>query len=112
MKDTLFVLTPNFMDKGSMYFCPFSAQVIGFLAYYPQIRETVDIIELGFEKPRQPLAELLGEDHQAAPMLVLRGEATPVPDVKISEANGHKFVEKTLQILKYLAATRSVPMPH
>lgn len=112
MKDTLFVLTPDFMEKGSTYFCPFSAQVIGFLAYYPQIRTTVDVVELGFEKPRKPLSDLLGEDHQAAPMLVLGGEAVPVPDVTIAEANGHKYIENTIQILRYLAATRSVPRPH
>ena len=112
MKDTLFVLSPGFMDKGSIFFCPFSAQVIGFLSYYPQIRDTVDVIELGFEKPRKPLADLLGEAHQAAPMLVLGGEAVPVPEVHIGEANGHKYVEKTKEILRYLAATRSVPLPH
>lgn len=112
MKDTLFVLVPGFEDRGSTYFCPFCAQVIGFLAYYPQIRDTLNVVELGFEKPRKPMSDLLGEDHQAAPMLVLAGEPTPVPDVTISEANGHKLVEKTMQILRYLAATRGVPMPH
>lgn len=112
MKDTLFVLSPGFGDQGSTYFCPFSAQVIGFLAYYPQIRDTIEIIELGFEKPRRPLSDLLGEQHQAAPMLVLGSEPTPVPDVTISEANGTKYVEKTLQIMRYLAATRGAPMPH
>lgn len=112
MKDTLFLLSPDFMDKGSTYFCPFCAQLVGFLVYYPQIRNTVDVIELAFEKPRKPLVDLLGEEHQAAPMLVLGGEPTPVPGVTINEANGHKYVEKTIQILKYLAATRSVPLPH
>lgn len=112
MKDTLFVLTPGFADKGSTYFCPFSAQVIGFLAYYPQIRDSVDVVELGFEKPRRPLADLLGEAHQGAPMLVLGGDPVPVPDVTIAEANGHQYVEKTKEILRYLAATRSVPLPH
>jgi len=112
MKDTLFLLSPDFMDRGSMYFCPFSAQVVGFLTYYPNIRDTVKVVELGFEKPREPLADLLGEEHQAAPMLVLGGEPVPVPGVTIAEANGHTYVEKTIQILKYLAATRGVPMPH
>ena len=106
------MLAPGFTDKGSVFFCPFSAQVLGFLAYYPQIRDTVDVVELGFEKPRKPLADLLGESHQAAPMLVLAGEPVPVPDVHISEANGRKYVEKTKEIMRYLAATRSVPLPH
>jgi hypothetical protein len=112
MKDKLFVLRPGFDDKGVSYFCPFSAQVIGFLDYYPQVRDSVELIELEFPKPRKPLVELIGEEHQSAPMLVLTGEPVSVPDVKISEANSHKFVEKTIEILRYLAATRSVPAPH
>src|SRR5688500_916479 len=111
MKDKLFVLRPGFDDKGNTWFCPYSAQVIGFLDYYPQIRDTVELIELDFPKPRKPLAGLLGEHHQSAPKLVLAGEPASVADVKISEANSHKFVEKTIEILRYLAATRGVPAP-
>jgi hypothetical protein len=110
--DKLFVLRPGFDDAGTTYFCPFSAQVVGFLAYYPQVRDSLEIIELEFSKPREPLASLLGESHQAAPMLVLVGEPTQVPKVTIAEANGHPYVEKTIEILRYLAATRSVPGPH
>jgi hypothetical protein len=112
MKDTLFVLRPGFDDKGKTWFCPYSAQVVGFLAYYPQVRESVDVIELDFAKPREPLASMLGTEHQAAPMLVLAGERVDVPDVKIKDANGHAYVEKTIEILRYLASTRSVPLPH
>jgi hypothetical protein len=112
MKDRLFLLRPGFEDKGTTYFCPFSAQVVGFLAYYPEVRDSLEIVELDFPKPREPLASLLGEDHQAAPMLVLAGPAVPVPNVKVGEANGHFFVEKTIEILRYLAATRSVPTQH
>jgi hypothetical protein len=112
MKDKLFVLRPGFDDKGVSYFCPFSAQVIGFLSYYPQVRDSVDLVELEFPKPRKRLVELIGEDHQSAPMLVLGDAPVAVPNVKIDEANSHKFVEKTIEILRYLAATRSVPAPH
>ncbi|HUS28140.1 MAG TPA: DUF3088 family protein [Kofleriaceae bacterium] len=112
MKDTLFLLRPGFTDKGKTYFCPYSAQVVGFLAYYPQVRESLDVIELDFTKPREPLATMLGAEHQAAPMLVLGGPPVDVPDVKIKEERGHSYVEKTIEILRYLAATRSVPLPH
>lgn len=112
MRDTLFVLRPGFDDKGVTYFCPYSAQVVGFLSYYPQVRETLDVIELDFAKPREPLATLVGPDHQSAPMLVLGGDKVDVPNVKIAEAGGHWYVEKTMEILRYLAATRSLPMPH
>ncbi len=112
MKDTLYVLAPGFDDGGTTYFCPFSAQVMGYLGYYPQVKATLDIVELDFKKPRKPLSDVLDESHQAAPMLVLGGNAVAVPDVTIGEANGRKFVEKTKEILKYLAATRSTPAPH
>jgi hypothetical protein len=110
--DKLFVYRPGFQENGVTYFCPYSAQIIGFLTYYPQVRATVELVELEFAKPRKPLVDLVGEDHQAAPMLVFAGEPVRVPDVKIGEANSHKFVEKTIEILRYLAATRSVPAPH
>jgi len=112
MKDTLFVLAPSFEDNGERYFCPFSAQVVGFLAYYPKVKDTLTIVELAFPKPRKPLSDVLGETHQAAPMLVLGGEPVPVPGVTIAEANGNTYVEKTIEIIRYLAATRSVPLPH
>ena len=113
-RDTLFVLRPGFTDKGKHWFCPFSAQVVGFLDYYPEIKESLEIVELDFAKPRQPIVELIGEAHQSAPLLVLHEESNPetVEGVTLSEAKGRKFVEKTIQILRYLAATRGVPGPH
>ena len=112
MKDTLFVYRPGFTEGGTSYFCPHSAQVVGFLAYYPHVRDTVELVELDWPRPRAPLVALLGEDHQAAPMLVLGDAPVRVPGVDVREANGHPYVEDTLQILRYLAATRSVPAPH
>ena len=112
MKDTLYLLAPDFKDQGETYFCPYSAQVTGFLAYYPQLRDTVDVVELPFEKPRRPLSDVLGEEHQAPPMLVLAGEPVAVPRVTVGHANGRYFVGKTIEILRYLAATRGVPTPH
>ena len=113
MKDQLFVLRPGFTDKGATHFCPYSAQVSGFLTYYPQVKATLDLVELEFPKPRHPLVDLVGDKHQAAPLLVLAHDSrADVPDVAVGEANGHRFVEKTIDILRYLAATRGVPGPH
>jgi len=97
MKDRLFVLKPGFTDKGETWFCPYSAQVIGYLAYYPHVRDTLEVIELDFPKPRHPLVDLVGEDNQSMPCLVL--------------AEGG-FVGKTMEILRHLAKTRGTPMPH
>lgn len=111
--DRLFVYSPSFDDQGTRWFCPFSAQVIGYLAYYPAVRATLEIVELDFAKPRRPLVELVGEAHQAAPCLVL-GEASAreVAGVTITEERGVHFVTRTIEILRYLAATRGTPGPH
>ena len=114
MRDTLFVLRPGFTDKGKTWFCPYSAQVVGFLDYYPEIKESLEIIELDFARPRQPIIELVGEEHQAAPLLVLHEDVNPDPveGVGFQQAKGRTFVEKTIEILRYLAASRGVPGPH
>jgi len=112
MKDTLFLFRPGFDDGGGTYFCPYSAQVVGFLAYYPQVRETIDVVELGWPKPRQPLIDLIGDRNQSAPVLVLAGEPVEVARVTIDRFEGRAVVEKTIEIMRYLAATRGVPGPH
>jgi hypothetical protein len=113
MRDTVFVLRPGFHDKGQIWFCPYSAQVIGMLTYYPQLRDTLDVVELGFQKPRYPVATMLGEDNQSLPVLVLAPDSeTAVKDVHVSRAGGLCYVSKTIEILRYLAATRGVPPPH
>ena len=113
-RDRLFVYTPGFFEDGRTWFCPFSAQVIGFLTYYPEVRATLTLHELDFQRPRHALVDLLGEAHQAAPILVLHeGAPATAPDgVTIASANGRRYVEKTIEILRYLAATRAVPGPH
>jgi hypothetical protein len=111
--DRLFVYRPGFSDRGTDWFCPYSAQVIGYLAYYPAVRETLEIVELELTKPRRPLVDLVGEANDAAPCLVL-GSASPraVDGVTIAERQGHCFVSKTIEILRYLAATRGTSPPH
>lgn len=112
MKDTLFVLRPGFDDGGTAYFCPYCAHVIGYLTYFPAVRDTLDIVELDFPRPRRALLELIGEEHQSAPKLVLGGAPAAVPDVTVSEANGRTFIAGAVQIMKYLAVTRGTPIPH
>lgn len=99
-RDRLFVFQQSFVDPErpgmEPWFCPYSAQVIGFLSYYPEVRATLDVHELDFAKPRHALVDVLGEALQAAPMLVLHAGA-PAEGVTIAEANGHRYVAKTLK---------------
>jgi glutaredoxin len=113
MRDTLFLLTPGFTDQGTRWFCPYCAQVTGMLTYFPALRDTLDIVEVDYAKPRQAIVALVGEEHQSCPVLVLGDEApATVEGVRIDEAHGRRFVKATLEILRYLAATRGLPLPH
>jgi hypothetical protein len=114
VKDTLYVLRPGFDDGGARYFCPYCAQVTGYLTYFPEVRDTLEIIELDFARPRRALVDLIGEANQSAPKLVLAdgAQAIDAPGVEISLANGRRFVANTAAILRYLALTRGTPLPH
>lgn len=114
MRDTLFLLTPGFEDKGKPWFCPYSAQVVGMLTYYPQLRDTLDVVEVPFPKPRQAVVELLGDKHQALPMLVLGDDAPTeeLANITVGEHDGRRYVSNTIEIMRYLAVTRGVPAPH
>lgn len=115
-RDHLFVYAPGFVDPalgGQRWFCPYSAQVVGFLSYYPEVRATLELVPIDFVKPRVPLVALVGERYQAAPILVLAPGSPDAPeDVHVTAVGPHRVVERTLEILRYLAATRGVPLPH
>lgn len=113
-RDTLFVLRPGFDDGDTSFFCPYSAQIMGYLAYFPAVRDTLDVVEVDYAKPRQALIDMIGEANQAAPCLVLGDSSAKhtVAGVSISSNEGHRFVSKTIVILRYLAATRGTPTPH
>jgi hypothetical protein len=113
MRDTLYVFRPGFSDQGEIWFCPYSAQVIGMLTYYPRLRETLDVVELDFAKPRYPVATMLGAENQSLPVLVLGADSPgAAADVKVAEADGVRYVSRTIEILRYLAVTRDLPRPH
>lgn len=114
MKDQLFLLKPDFKDQGSgPFFCPESALVEGMLSFYPVLREKVDVHYINFEKPRQEIVSLLGEENQGAPKLVLgEGIRRIPPEVSVDTANGRKFISKDIEICRYLASTYGVGTPH
>jgi Protein of unknown function (DUF3088) len=74
--DILFLLKPNFLDKyrdsdDQKYYCPDCAFLEGVLSYYPQLREQLDIRYIDFPKPRKEIVELVGEEFQGCPNLIL-----------------------------------------
>lgn len=113
-KDILFLLKPGFEEDGEHWFCPYSAQVIGFLDYFPAARDTLDIRVVDFPKPRREIVELIGDELQSCPVLVLARDAIVPDDIAadVIASQGQRVISRTKAILHYLATSRELPKPH
>jgi len=113
-KDRLYLLRPGFEDPaldsgGKGWVCPACCMVEGFLAAFPQVREALDITYYPFPRPRQAIIDLVGEDHQGMPLLIL-AEHTQGEDVL--QANGLRLISDEKAILRHLARKHGVAAPH
>lgn len=113
-RDRLYLLKPDFLDgdKGP-YFCPGCAQMLGLLKIYPKLKDVLEIRQVDFQRPRSELVELLGEENQSCPVLVLHKVAVGLPaHLSVRNANSHSFVEGANEIAEYLAHIHGVGIPH
>jgi hypothetical protein len=90
--DILFLLKPNFTDNyrdnnNKKYYCSECAFLEGLLSYYPELKEQIDIIYVSFKKPRNGIIEIVGEERQGCPSLIVDSD-----NLKYVIANQfHKF---------------------
>ncbi len=110
-RDTLFLLPPGFEANGRREFCPECAEIWGLLAWYPALKETVDVVYVGIDHPRGPIVSLLGPGRHNAPTLILAPDTPRTPDVTYSEANGHAFLPAARLIARHFAGLYGTPMP-
>lgn len=113
-RDRLFLLKPHFFDgdKGP-YYCPHCAQLVGLLEFYPALKQQLDVRWLDFPRPRRELVELLGEENQSCPVLVLKDAPEGLPAaVPVQQAQGRWFVEGAEEIATYLAHVHGTGRPH
>jgi len=110
-KDKLFLLTPGFdnpnRDDGP-FVCPFSNQIEGLLASFPDLAERLDVQRVAFVRPRADVIAVVGEENQALPLLVL-GDNPP------DDARHHgniAFIQDTPRILSLLAERHGFPKIH
>ena len=75
----LFLLKADFQDAsradGKRYFCPDCVIIEGLLSYYPRLLNELEVKYVNFARPRQVLVDLLGEENQSCPVLVLEDGA-------------------------------------
>lgn len=70
----LFLLPPDFLDPEEgegPYVCPHCMAVEGLLSVYPVLRRSLDIRYVPFKRPRTAIIDVIGEEHQSCPVLVL-----------------------------------------
>ena len=119
MRDTLFLIEPGFADPayrgeaesaGAAFYCPYCANIEGVLALYPELLEKVDVKRVSFARPRPALVDLLGEEHQSLPRLILADDAPA--GMETGSANGVRFVAGVPEILAALSRRHGIPRPH
>jgi Protein of unknown function (DUF3088) len=118
MRDHLFLLKPGFevgnieIGDKKRYYCPHSAQVEGILSFYPVLRTEMDVTYLKFPRPRQEIVDLIGEENQSAPVLIV-GDAAAIPKhLKPGVAKGRSFFAGEEVIAEYLALRYGIGWPY
>jgi len=102
------------MDQGKgPYFCLGCAQMLGLLEFYPMLKQKLEVRYLDFTRPRPELVDLLGEENQSCPVLVLKNPPAGSPAfVPIQKEKEHWCIEGADEIARYLAHVYGVGIPH
>ncbi len=112
-KPILFLLEHEFEDPnlpGQRFFCPHCLPLEGALASVPGLRERLDVRHVGFARPRQQVIDVVSEQDQSLPKLVLPA------GVHSEHASGEhaagQYVSGTRPILATLGELYGIPQPH
>ena len=112
-RDCLFLLKPDFEDPaypGQRFYCWHCALLEGVLASFPSLQSKIDVKRIAWPKPRQGVVEIVGEDNQSLPLLVLAADA---PDeLATGRFRGQRFVDDKDAILAVLSRRYGIPYPH
>lgn len=93
----LFLIRPDSRpDHPEGWYCPDCALVEGVLAYYPQMKQAIDIRHVDFPRPRTPVVALVGEPYQDCPCLLLDPSIGP-PDAPV--INGWRVITENTKLL-------------
>jgi len=115
-RDQLFLLKPGFMDgpRGPCY-CPSCATLEGVLAFYPRLRDVLDVRYVDFPRPRAAVIAAIGATNQGLPALVIgSGPAADaaLAGLDVREGGGRRFLQGAGDIGRYLARRHGSGEPH
>ena len=111
MRDTLFLLPPGFEDNNRREYCPECAEIWGLLAYFPAIKDSLNVVYQPIAKPRAEMAALLGDKNQNCPTLVLNENSPEFENCGIMQMRGQRFINNARDIGRYYAARFGTPFP-
>jgi hypothetical protein len=113
----LFLLKSDFTDsnadsQGLKYYCPHCATVEGVLAYFPELKDKIEIEYVDFQRPRPKVVDTIGENNQSCPVLVLQQGEAQVDTSYFSSYGDKVFVNSTKLILRFLAENYGISYSH
>jgi len=112
-KHSLFLLKPNFYDgEEGPFFCPHSAAMEGLLKYVPDLESKLDVHRIEFKRPRPDIVELLGEENQFTPVLILDENTETPAEAQISASTGRAFFLGEIDISNFLHHEFGILKPH
>ena len=112
-KHILILLKPGFYDGNEgPFFCPHSAALEGLLTYLPEIQSKVDVRRIDFPRPRQEIIDLLGEENQYTPVLIVDEDSKTDHQAQVSAATGRSFFLGEIEISKFLHRDLGIIKPH
>ena len=102
-QDLLFLAAPDFVTEGDgPFYCGDGIAIEGLLSLYPVLHEKLDVRRIPFERPRQAVVELLSEENQSLPVLLLAAASEP-GGIEFRTHNGIRFIDDEANIRSYLS---------
>lgn len=110
MKDKLFLMKPGFLNAGlGPFYCGDSVSVEGLLGFFPELREAVEVDYIEFPRPRLAIVDLIGEDNQSVPVLILAHGSSPPKGKSVQKVGNRVFISDEKEIREYLSRKFCLP---
>jgi len=111
VKDQLYLVRPGFHNSGAgPLYCGDSLPVERMLSFFPQLRTLLDVHYMDFPRPRAALVDLIGEDNQGLPVLIL-ADGRQIQDGRnhTQSRAGKRFLCDEGGIRRYLSSQYGMP---
>jgi len=113
MRDKLILLHPGFLDPqypGQTFYCWHCALLEGVLGSFPDLAGRLEVLRVGWARPRREVVALVGEENQSLPLLLLAPGATS--RWQTGRHGGRALIADKDGILAALSERHGFPRPH